>query len=329
MKKIFQLGLVVTTILIGCSGCGNCGNNLQPVNGEELLLADPTIINLNGKYYLAGTQGGKPAGFSVYVSEDLQNWEAADSLPNLEVNKENVYGKFGFWAPQFFPHEGKMAMLYTANEQVAFAIADSVTGKYSGNGLAIDDSEKNIDPFLFRDDDGKYYLYHVRFNRGNYLWVGEFDIENKCIVPGTLKQLFSNDQPWEHTLSFDSDPIMEGPTVVKLKDTYYLFYSANHFQSIDYAVGYATASSPMGPWTKNPDNPIIHSSIVGEKGAGHGDLFVDNSGAYKYVYHVHNSDSVVSPRKTRILSLNLEPTANDSVPYKITVDPSSIIIPIK
>ena len=30
----------------------------------------------------------------------------------------------------------------------------------------VDISEKNIDPFLFRDDDGKYYLYHVRFNRG-------------------------------------------------------------------------------------------------------------------------------------------------------------------
>lgn len=329
MKNYFQFGMAAIAILGGCCACVNCGNNSQAETGEELLLADPTIINLNGHYYLAGTQGGDPAGFTIYESDDLQTWKATDSLPNLEVGKENVYGKFGFWAPQFFPHGGKMAMLYTANEQVAIAYADSLTGKYSGNGLAIDDSEKNIDPFLFRDDDGKYYLYHVRFNRGNYLWVGEFDIESNSIVAGTLKQLFSNDQPWEHTLSFDSDPIMEGPTVVKLKDTYYLFYSANHFQSVDYAVGYATAPSPMGPWTKNPNNPIIHSSIVGEKGAGHGDLFVDNSGEYKYVYHVHNSDSVVSPRKTRILSLNFEPTENDSVPYNITVDPNSIIIPVK
>lgn len=43
--------------------------------------------------------------------------------------------------------------------------------------------------------------------------------------------------------NYISNPIMEGPSVIKLKDTYYLFYSANHFMNIDYAVGYAIASS--------------------------------------------------------------------------------------
>lgn len=321
MKKYTRIAMVVMVSTI-------CNISAFAQSDNELLLADPTIHNINGKYYLAGTQGGRPAGFTVYESTDMKSWHATDSLPNLSVGS-GVYGTKGFWAPQFYPLNGKMAMLYTANEQVAIAFADSITGKYVGKNQPIDGSEHNIDPFLFQDSDGKYYLYHVRFNHGNFIWVGEYDIENNSIVPGTLKQVFSNDQAWEQTPAFPCDPIMEGPTVIKLKDTYYLFYSANHFQSTDYAVGYATAPTPMGPWTKNPNNPIIHQSIVGTPGAGHGDVFIDNSGSYKYVYHIHYSEESVSPRKTRILPLKLTPTGNADIPYTITADANNIIVPVK
>lgn len=324
MRKTFKTGLTEIAVF---GICISCNESLNTDDKDELLLADPTIFPYDGKFYMAGTQGGNPAGFTVYKSTDLIKWAATDSIPNLSVGND-IFGTQGFWAPQFFPYNGKTGMLYTANEQVAIAFADSISGRYHGSGFPIDASEKNIDPFLFKDDDGKYYLYHVRFNNGNYIWVGEYDVEDNVIKPSTLKQVFANDQDWEHTGSYDSDPIMEGPTVIKIKDTYYLFYSANHFKSKDYAVGYATSSSPTGPWTKNPSNPIIHRSIVGESGAGHGDVFIDNGGEYRYVYHVHNSDSIVSPRRTRILSLNLSSNDNDTIPYTITANTSDIIIPI-
>lgn len=325
MKKYVTIGAAAMAVLCGCYACGISSS---ANDNEEIMLADPTIFPLDGKFYMAGTQGGNPAGFTVYESDDLRHWTSSDSIPNLSVG-EGVFGNRGFWAPQFLRIKDKVGILYTANEQVAIAFADSIKGHYYGTGLPIDASEKNIDPFLFEDTDGKYYLYHVRFNKGNFIWVGEYDIDNNIIKPGTLKQVFSNDQKWEHTLTFDSDPIMEGPTVIKLKDTYYLFYSANHFQSKDYAVGYATSSSPLGPWTKNPDNPIIHQSIVGSPGAGHGDVFLDNDGKYKYVFHTHHSDSTVSPRRTRILSLNISSTGNDTVPYSITANTDEIIVPVK
>ena len=109
---------------------------------------------------------------------------------------------------------------------------------------------------------------------------------------------------------------MEGPTVMKWDGVYYLFYSANHFMNIDYSVGYATASSPFGPWKKHPNSPIIHRSLVGENGTGHGDVFKGLDGKYYYVYHVHRSDSTVSPRKTRIVPLILK-KGNDGI-YNIT-----------
>lgn len=134
-------------------------------------------------------------------------------------------------------------------------------------------------------------------------------------------------EAWENTPNYVSDPIMEGPTVIKLDGVYYLFYSANHFMNIDYAVGYATASSPLGPWKKYSGNPIIHRDIVKENGTGHGDIFTDSVGKYYYVYHVHASDTAVSPRKTRIVPLHLK--KSDAGIYDISVNANEVIKPYK
>ena len=137
--------------------------------------------------------------------------------------------------------------IITANEHTALASSNSVYGPFRQDSIRpIDETAKNIDSFLFKDSDGKYYLYHVRFNKGNYLWVAEFDLQKGCIKPETLKKCFDNTEAWERTPNYKSAPVMEGPTVVKLDDLYYLFYSANHFKNIDYAVGYATSTSPYG-----------------------------------------------------------------------------------
>ena len=127
------------------------------------------------------------------------------------------------------------------------------------------------------------------------------------------------------SIHFYSKIQMESPTVGKLDDLYYLFYSANHFKNIDYAVGYATSTSPYGPWKKHANNPIIHRSIVHENGSGHGDLFKGLDGRYYYVYHVHHSDSIVQPRKTRIVPLILK-KENDV--YSITIDKENVIKPM-
>ena len=66
---------------------------------------------------------------------------------------------------------------------------------------------------------------------------------------------------------------------------------------------------------------------MGERGSGHGDVFTDNDGNLRYVYHVHNSDTVPNPRRTRIVSMNIEKPEDSSLPVKITVDSATIINP--
>lgn len=328
MNRLFTFAFLSASLL-AFAACGNRPSTTEPDSkGVEIFFADPTVFVENGKYYLSGTRNQEPLGFALLESDNLKEWHYARPDSMIMVCGRQTFGDKGFWAPQFFNLGDKYLYLYTANEQVAVAAGDSIEAVYTQTAVApLDASEKNIDPYLFRDDDGKYYLYHVRFDHGNFLWVAEFNPETGTLVDGTLQRVFKNDQAWEDTGAYPSDPIMEGPTLIKIDDTYYLFYSANHFMSTDYAVGYATAPTPVGPWTKNEANPIISRNIVGEKGSGHGDVFTDNDGNLRYVYHVHNSDSVVSPRRTRIVTLNVDKSKGQ--PYAITVDPESIIVPVR
>lgn len=304
-------------------------SQLQADDWKEISFADPTIFVENGKYYLTGTRNQEPLGFSILESTDLEHWTVPNgsSLQLILRKGDRTYGEKGFWAPQYFKEKGTYYFTYTANEQTVIASSKSVFGPFRQKEVRpIDASAKNIDSFLFKDDDGKYYLYHVRFNKDNYLWVAEFDIKKGSIKPETLKQCMDCTEPWEKTPNYKSAPVMEGPTVMKWDGVYYLFYSANHFMNIDYSVGYATASSPLGPWKKHPNSPIIHRSLVGENGSGHGDVFKGLDGKYYYVYHVHRSDSTVQPRKTRIVPLILE-KGNDGL-YSITVDKEHVIKPM-
>lgn len=324
--------LFLIMLIAGIFSCSFLNAQNAKKQSDEIFFADPTIFHEKGKFYLTGTRGRAPLGFSVLESTNLTDWKTPTNSSSankmLLAPGNKVFGDKGFWAPQILKEKKLYYLTYTANEQVAIANSSSLTGEYfQETPKPVDASEKNIDSYIFKDNDGKYYLYHVRFNRGNFIWVAEFDFKAGKIKPETLKQCFKNTQAWETTPNYKSDPIMEGPTVIKIKGVYYLFYSANHFRNIDYAVGYATATSPYGPWTKHAGNPIIHRSNVGENGAGHGDLFFDKKKNPFYVYHVHYSNSEVAPRRTRIVPLVFNFNKQTGI-YDISVKPNEIIIPL-
>ena len=66
-----------------------------------------------------------------------------------------------------------------------------------------------------------------------------------------------------------------------------MMYSANFFGGENYAVGYATADSPLGPYKKATDNPILEKNThrQGEvSGTGHNSLLFLNDQIF-CVYH--------------------------------------------
>ncbi len=86
----------------------------------------------------------------------------------------------------------------------------------------------------------------------------------------------------------------EGPSLLKVttssgKPTYYLTYSANDYQNSSYGVGYAIADSPLGPFRKSADNPILKQG-GGLLSTGHGGIAASPDGAeLYYVHHARRS----------------------------------------
>jgi beta-xylosidase len=295
LKTIFQAAFIAIGLTSGLESSAQ-----QPA----IFLADPTIFTDKGKYYLYGT--GSNQGFPVYESADLKTWkQPQDSTRQLALKRGETFGSSGFWAPQVFTHKGSYYMAYTANEQIAIAKASSPTGPFRQDSLAtLSGTGKQIDPFIFFDG-GKIYLYHVKLQNGNRIFVAEMKPDLSDVIPGTEKECISSSEGWENTVKSEW-PVAEGPTVLKHKNTYYLIYSANDFRNKDYAVGYATSRSPTGPWKKYTGNPIISRNTVGHNGTGHGDVFTDKKGELYYVLHTHHSDDRVSPRATAVVRLKFK-----------------------
>ncbi|MBO9585036.1 MAG: glycoside hydrolase family 43 protein [Flavobacterium sp.] len=310
MKNYKYFNLLALFFVVTC--CAQPEKTAQKTssNDRPILLADPTIFYENGVYYLYGTTTGNfpnGEGFQVYTSSDLKKWKGPVGAQNgLALKKGDAFGTKGFWAPQIFKFDGKYQIIYTADENIAIATSDSPLGPFKSDSKApMFNLGKQIDPFIFVDQDGKKYLYHVRLIDGNRIFVAELKEDLSGIKEETLKECISGVLPWENTQNVPW-PVTEGPTVLKHNGLYYMIYSANDFRNPDYAVGYATAKSPYGPWEKAVESPIISRKDLGINGVGHGDVFYDKNGKMKYVLHTHYSNNEVSPRKAGIIDIDFE-----------------------
>ena len=292
------------TLVFGISSATYCQKSDLP-GARIITLADPTIFHYKKTFYLYGTGSGGAAntgsGFVVYTSTDLRNWDGpAGAEDGLVLKRGDTFGTKGFWAPQVIGYNNKFYMAYTANEQIGIAVADNPAGPFINPSLKpIDESVKQIDPFIFFDSDGKKYMYHVRLINGNRIFVAELNDDLMSIKPETLRECISAEAGWENSAGAKW-PVAEGPTVIRHRNLYYLIYSANDFRNPDYAVGYATSPSPMGPWIKSVDNPILSKGSTAENGTGHGDILKIGNGHLLYVFHTHFSKETVSPRKTAV-----------------------------
>ncbi|MFD0792850.1 glycoside hydrolase family 43 protein [Mucilaginibacter litoreus] len=317
LKKIGSL-LFLFQLLVMHSAAFAALTSYKKLKGDTILLADPTVFADKGIYYLYGT--GSKDGFLVYQSADLKNWSGpVGKRSGHALMRGDSYGTKGFWAPQVFKYRHKYYMAYTADEHIAIAESDSPLGPFKQKEIkCISGPGKQIDPYVFVDTDGALYMFHVRLQQGNRIFVARLNADLADIDESTAKECLHAEQPWENTDNAPW-PVSEGPTVLKHNKLYYLFYSANDFRNINYAVGYATAASPLGPWKKTEDSPIISRKNIGVNGTGHGDFFTDASGQLYYVLHTHNSNSKVGNRKTGIVKASF----TEGNPAKIKVDPKS------
>jgi len=136
-----------------------------------------------------------------------------------------------------------------------------------------------IDANHYEDPAGKHYL--IWKEDGNAVGIQtpihgqELSADGLALV-GARKTLITNDLPWE-------GPLVEGPWLIDNGGKYYLFYSANAYNTPSYAIGVARADSPLGPYTKAPQS--ILSGAGHWAGPGHGSVITTKKGETWHVYH--------------------------------------------
>jgi uncharacterized repeat protein (TIGR02543 family) len=282
--------------------------------------ADPYILKYNGKYYLYGTGGND--GIRVYQSDDMVKWSnAVGAVNGYALHKDYVWGDKWFWAPEVYYLNGKFYMFYSAEEKISVAESVSPLGPFSQSTLdkkPFHENIKEIDTHLFIDDNGKKYLYFVRFTNGNEIWVAELNDDLRSIKESTLVRCIGTSQNWEKSTlePYPNSKVNEGPFVLKHNGWYYLTYSANHYANPNYGVGYATSKSPLGPWTKYSGNPILigNDNI---KGVGHHSFVTVSDGCHYIVYHSHLNTTTVQPRKLAIDRYEFVPASSGADIIKV------------
>lgn len=251
--------------------------------------ADPFILLYEGKYYHYCTND--PDGFRVSSSDDMTEWK--DEGYCLKKG-EGVVGDKWFWAPELMSKDGKIYMVYVANEHLAVATADSPLGPFRQKELGWLSERNAIDGSFFIDDDGKAYLYYVRFDGGNVIYGAPMSDDLQTLFEEREKKLVYAERPWETVMG----KVAEGPFMLKHNGKYYLTYTCNDYRSKDYAVGYAVSDNPMGPFVKYDGNPILKRD---DKmcGPGHHSFTTTKDGKQLLcVYHVHHDENNVHPRLT-------------------------------
>ena len=254
-------------------------------------VADAGCIKYAGKYYL----GGVATYGDFFVSSDLVNWGERVHVFDLDNQWTKGTGAKNnqIHANDMSYSGGMFHLLFSANYwgkdkhivHITHAVSPTVTGPYRE---VRDDQwfENRIDPMVFRDEDGRLYLYMVKFTDGNTIWGRPMNPD--FTFSGDAVQQFSS-QPgtWE---TYDNR-VAEGPFVIKYRGRYYMMYNANHTSPSfgNYRLGVCEATSPLafgpggkyswpvvGPNTESIDD--THADLLHYGSGQWQPLATDNSG---------------------------------------------------
>ena len=283
--------------------------------GDSVFVADPFVLTYEGEYFLYGTSAED--GFRAWRSTNLVDW---DTIGYVYRPPESSWATSNFWAPEVVHYRNKFYMIFSSRGsdpgglRICLAVSDSPTGPFKDLHVPLFEiGHSCIDGHLFIDE-GTPYLYYEMVGtvgqprtKNGYFWGMIFSVQLSDdlshFVGSEPKLCINPTQVWENPTSTLARST-EGMTVFKHNSTYYMTYSANHYADPQYGVGYATAKSPLGPWTKSITNPILaQKPEIGVSGPGHNSIVRSPDNQERFVvYHSHANPDDPSPR--RILNLD-------------------------
>ena len=276
-------------ILLGEAACAQTTPVNPIIPGDH---PDPTIIRVGNSYWTASTSGDWAPEFPLYRSIDLRHWTAAGAI----FPEPPAWAAGSFWAPELVNDRGRILIYYVGRKRngplcVAVATADNPQGPYTDHGPLVCQSDGSIDPAMARDEHGRAFLIWKEdgnsIGKPTPIWAQPLT-DDLIHLTGTPTLLIVNDpSTWE-------GGVVEAPYIMRHEGHFYLFYAGNACcgTACRYAEGVARADHLLGPWTKDPANPIIRPN-GNWKCPGHGTAVETPTGADYFIYHAYPAAGTV------------------------------------
>ncbi|MEZ4870209.1 MAG: glycoside hydrolase family 43 protein [Caldilineaceae bacterium] len=317
-KRTLQLALILALCLAGaCSVQLQPGATLpfsplitpaasaptvydNPVYGFDF--PDPYVLRVGEQYYAFSTNVGD-VHIPTLHAPNLTDWTfVGDALPQLPTWAEQTTGLT--WAPGVLQRGDSYVLYYVTRDRASNRQCISLATSTEPAGPYLDHSATpfvcqtalggSIDPYPFVDQDGMAYLLWK--NDGNCcglpvgLWIQALS-DDGLSLQGEPTELIERDLLWEL-------PLIENPALWEHEGAYYLFYSANWWESRYYAVGYAVCETITGPCVKPLTVPLFKmtASVLGPGGEA---LFTDTEGNLWMVYHAWTAPYTAYPAGAR------------------------------
>ena len=291
--------------------------------------ADPEAVIYGDTYWIFPTSSlpfEEQTYMDAFSSKDLKTWTKHPRI----ITSDNVkWAKRAMWAPASIEKDGKYYLFFSANDVhegeiggIGVAVADKPEGPYKdhiGRPLINEivwetllptdkpgrTGAQPIDQFVFRDDDGRYYMYYGGW--GHCILVALAD-DFKSVVPLPDGKMFREVTPDNYT---------EGPFMFKRNGKYYFMWSEGNWTKANYFVNYAISDSPFGPFESK--GRILEADGKLGTGAGHHSVInIPGTDDYYIVYHMHPAgDTDGNHREIAIDRMEFDSKGN-ILPVKIT-----------
>lgn len=229
--------------------------------------ADPEAAFLNNRYWIFPTSSApydEQLHFDAFSSKDLRKWKKHE---NVLKGEDVRWARRAMWAPAVIEKDKRYYLFFAANDVhqgevggIGVAVSNRPEGPYKdalGKPLIQDivNGAQPIDQFVFRDDDGQYYMYYGGWGHCNVVRLSN-DLLH--VVPFSDGTLYKEVTPERY---------VEGPFMMKRNGKYYFMWSEGGWVGPDYCVAYAISDSPLGPFRRI--GKILEQDPAVATGAGH------------------------------------------------------------
>jgi beta-xylosidase len=253
--------------------------------------ADPELHYFQGRYYIYPTCSDlyeKQTFFEVWSSSDLESWTNEGVI--LDFKDVPWSTNRAAWAPSVAERDGKYYFYFSAGDGagIGVAVADRPIGPFRdalGEPLISEyhHGAQPIDAHAFIDD-GQAYLYYGGWGQAV---VVELD-ESMTRTKGEFRRI-------------TPENYVEGPFMLKRNGDYYFLWSEGSWGDPTYAVAYARANSPFGPFERRA--PILQSDLSIGTSAGHCSV-LQVPGADDWLMAYHRRPLTETDRDHRVVCID-------------------------